>query len=133
MRAARAQLAKKEPETADRETDAHQSEAGADPGQESSLGGKIDSRIFFCRLIHAGDCICPQTPWLRPVPDCSALSGCSRAVPRSTAASRETPYPGWTDRLAKSQDLARRAGWARKHWPARATRMSAPERGLQNG
>jgi hypothetical protein len=47
VRRAGAQLAKKEPKPADGKTNAHQAEAGADPGQEGSFGGKVDSRILF--------------------------------------------------------------------------------------
>jgi hypothetical protein len=49
------------PKTVDRETAAHQFEAGGDPGQERSLGGKVDSRILFRRIINPRNYICPQT------------------------------------------------------------------------
>jgi hypothetical protein len=40
-------LAEEEAEAADSESDTHEAEAGADPGQESSLGGEVDARVLF--------------------------------------------------------------------------------------
>jgi hypothetical protein len=40
-------LAEEEAEAADSESDSHEAEAGADPGQESSLGGEVDARVLF--------------------------------------------------------------------------------------
>lgn len=57
MRLGRRDLAEEETETADRETDAHESEAGADPGEEGPLGCEIDSGILLGGLVggvHGG-------------------------------------------------------------------------------
>src|ERR1700743_804455 len=45
------ELAEEEAETADCETNAHQSQAGADPCEEGSLSCEVDSGILFDRLV----------------------------------------------------------------------------------
>jgi hypothetical protein len=41
------ELAEEEAEAADGETDSHETEAGADPGEEGALGGEVDAGILF--------------------------------------------------------------------------------------
>jgi len=57
MRFGGGDLAEEEAEATYGETDAHKPEASADPGEESSLGGKVDAGILLDRLGwigHAG-------------------------------------------------------------------------------
>ena len=51
MRVGLGELAEEEAETADRETNSHQSQAGADPCEEGSLSCEVDSGILFDRLV----------------------------------------------------------------------------------
>ena len=44
-------LAEEEAEAADGETNAHEPEASADPGEEGPLGGEVDSRVLFGGLV----------------------------------------------------------------------------------
>jgi hypothetical protein len=50
------ELAEEEAEPADCEADTHEAEAGADPGEESPLGGEVDSWILLGGLVHVEDC-----------------------------------------------------------------------------
>src|ERR1700722_18892209 len=47
-------LAKKQPEPADGETNAHQTQPGTDPGEKGSFCREVHPGILFCRLIHGG-------------------------------------------------------------------------------
>jgi len=40
-------LAEEEAEAADCEADSHEAESGANPGEESSLGGEVDAGVLF--------------------------------------------------------------------------------------
>jgi len=51
-----ANLAEKEAEARDRKAYSHESQAGADPGEEGALSGEVNARILFRSLCHAVDC-----------------------------------------------------------------------------
>jgi hypothetical protein len=124
MRRAGAEFAKKEPKTANRKTNAHQTEAGANPGQEGSFGGKVDSRIFFCRLIHGG-----IVAALRPLaPGCIAQSAWTRIARPRKEASHERLFRPLTDPLAKTQGYPGWVGRVRRRSPTKAKQPSTPGR-----
>ena len=51
-------LAKKQPETANGETNAHQTQPGTNPGEKGSFCSEVNPGVLFCRLLHGGNCIC---------------------------------------------------------------------------
>jgi hypothetical protein len=52
-----AELAEEETEATDGEANAHEAEAGADPGEKGPLGRQVHSGILLCGLVHGGNCM----------------------------------------------------------------------------
>jgi hypothetical protein len=52
MRLGGGNLPEEEAEAADRETNSHESETGADPSEKGSLGCEVDSRILLDGFVH---------------------------------------------------------------------------------